>query len=110
MRAGRLRHRIAIQANTPTRDSHGQEIESWATVATVWGAVEPQRGGERFIDEANQLLAERTTQIVIRYWSGLTIEHRISWNGRVFNIQGIINPDYRNREMRLTCEEIAFDE
>lgn len=107
MRAGRLRHRITIQENQPMTDAYGQPVENWVDVATVWGAVEPQRAVERFVDEANQLLASRTTLIVIRYRTGVSVESRVSWSGLTFNIRSIVNPDWRNRELQLTCEEVG---
>ena len=74
MKAGKLRHRVTLQEDQAagTQDSYGQEVEDWQDVATVWAAVEPLQGRE-FLG-GKQLVAEVTTRIRIRYFSGLQIE------------------------------------
>ncbi len=106
MEAGKLRHRVVIQENTPTRDSYGDEVDSWSTWATVWGAVEPLTGREAFSAGANQRLAEVTHRIRIRYRSGVLPTMRVTWRSRTFNIQSVIEPETRDREIQLMCEEL----
>ena len=49
MKIGDLRHRVAIQTNTPSFDPNGGEIPSWATDTTVWAAVQTLTGNKREI-------------------------------------------------------------
>lgn len=103
MRAGRLRHRVAIQVNEPARDDYGQKVDAWRTLAHRWAAVEPLAAKELL--EGFQLGSEATHRVVLRYFEPLTSEHRISHNGRQLEIMGITNRDDRNIEQYLLCKE-----
>lgn len=109
MRAGELRHRVTIQYLPPedqrARDPFGSVIEEWIDYATVWAAVEPLSGREYF--SAQQMNAEVTTNIRIRYLSGVTPSMRVKWGERLYNIQSVINVRERNRELHLMCKEVA---
>lgn len=105
MRAGELRHRVTIQQKSVTRDSFGAETVSWTDVAVVWAAIEPLQGREFF--SAQQVNAEVTTRIRIRYRSGITPAMRVLFGSRAFDIQGIINIEERNRELHLMCKEVV---
>jgi len=104
MRAGDLRHRITLQQKTETRDSFGAVIETWNDVATLYASIEPLRGKEFF--DAQQVNAEVTIRIRIRYRSGVTPNMRVLFGTRTFDIQSVINVDERNREMILMCREV----
>ena len=103
MRAGELRHRVTIQQKSVTRNTFGEEVVTWQDVATVWAAIEPLRGREFF--ESQQVNAEVTTRIRIRYRPGITPTMRVVFGNRVFDIQAVINVDERNRELHLMCRE-----
>lgn len=64
---GRFRRRIEIHANTPVEDDTGQKKSGFALATTVWGAVDPIRGMERF--EAQQVKSMVTHRITIRDYS-----------------------------------------
>lgn len=53
MNAGQLRHRVTIQQLTKVEDEGGGYAEVWTDVATVWAAIKPMRGNERY--EAQQV-------------------------------------------------------
>ena len=103
MRAGTLRHKVVIQKNTPTRDSYGAEVEAWADYATVWASIEPARGREFW--ESQQVNAEVTGKIRIRYLEGITPKMRVKHGSRIFEIISVINPEERNRELQLMVKE-----
>lgn len=105
MQAGQLRHRVTIQQNTPSRDTYGEEIESWSALATVWAAVEPLAGTERYAADGAQTLATVDTRIRIRYWSGITPGMRVLFGARTFDIQAVIHLEERQQELHLLCEE-----
>lgn len=106
MEAGTLRHRLTIQDQAKSRDGFGGEIINWTTWATVWGAVEPLSGRERFVQASDQQIYELTTRIRIRYREGLHTEMRVVWGVRVYNIRAVINRETRDREVYLMCEEL----
>lgn len=103
MRAGNLRHPVVIQENTPTRSSTGANVDAWATFASVRARIEPMRGREYVGSE--QLTDETTHKFTIRYCAGVAPKMRISWDGRLFDIQSVINHEERNREMFLMAVE-----
>lgn len=88
MRAGRMDRRIVIQSVSRVQDASGEPLESWSTLATVWAAVSPIRGNERFVD--SQEKAERTTRFRIRYRSDVTADNRISYDGNIYDIEAVI--------------------
>lgn len=105
MRSGRLRHRIAIQAVTESRDANTGEVsESWATAATVWGAITPTSGGETW---RNLQVQPTTTHVVeIRHYSGLTPRHRLQYDSRTLEIMHVTNVEERGRTMLVQCKEM----
>jgi len=112
MRAGRLRHRVTLQSPVETLDSHGQPVKTWADVADVWAGVEPLRGRERAaigpdVHGDAQDINELDTRVPIRYRSDVTIDWRVEFEDRHFEIKAIIDPDMRHRELDLLCKEVV---
>lgn len=104
--AGKLRHRIVIEQPTKTRDPYGAEVETWTPFATVWAAVEPLRGREFFA--AQQVNAEVTHRVTLRYIPGVIRAMRVTFKGRILDmVSPPINVDERNQELQLMCVEVA---
>jgi len=113
MEAGRLRHKLRIQANTETRASDGGLVYAWATAAVRWASIEPLTGRE--LQEASATWGRLSHKITIRYWAGLTAEHRIvtvDGDGdpvRIFNIVAPLNKAERNIDVECLCLEAPAD-
>ena len=103
LKAGHLDKRVEIQANTPAANDYGEMVASWATVATVWAAIEPLTGRE--VLQTQQVQAESSVRIRIRYYSGLTAAHRIKYGSRIFEINSVSNKFERGEHMELMCRE-----
>lgn len=103
MNSGALRHRLHIQSKTETRDARGGVIETWTTVAERWGMISPLRMREIF--QAQQVEARVSHRITLRYYAGLTNQHRVVHENRIFHIQPPINVNERNRETELLAME-----
>ena len=110
MAAGELRHKIVIERQVEASDSFGGAgvPTTWETFATVYAAIEP--GSAREFIAAQQLSADQTTTIRIRYLAGLTPKMRVRYDdpqrgARYFDIQGVIDVDERRRHMHLICVE-----
>jgi len=104
VRAGELRHRVMFQQNNGTStDTEGIPVENWADVFAVWARVRDLSGREYFA--AQQVQAEVTTEITIRYREGLNSNMRVKYGTRIFDIKSII-PDERKTELRLMCKEV----
>lgn len=105
MKAGELRHKVTLQQMSTTRDSFGAVVETWADVATVWAAIEPAGGRETLAGQ--EVTAEVTHRVRIRYRADVTPEMRANFQGRVFDIQAVLNVDGRGRELHLLCKEMV---
>lgn len=105
MRAGRLDQRITIQTNTPTADSKGQEVASWADADTIWAEAITGGGGEFYA--AQKLFAETKVVFRVRYDSSIVVTQRIVWISRYFQILSINHVSGAYRELLIACKEVA---
>jgi SPP1 family predicted phage head-tail adaptor len=105
MRAGRLRHRIKIQEYTESQNTYGEVTKNWTDYATVWATFEPIKGKEFW--ESQQINAEITTKVTMRYLAGVKSKMRILLGTRIFEIDSVINPEERNRELQLLVKEMV---
>ena len=103
VRAGRLRHLLLIQSVTRSRTSSGSWTETWADVATVWGAVEPLRGREYL--ENQQVQGTVTHRIILRDRSDVTTANRIRYGSRTFNLIEVLRKDERLVSLEIMAQE-----
>lgn len=105
MRAGQLRHRVALQTAVEAANGYGEVIKTWSTAATVWASVEFLAGREYFA--ARQAEAETTVRITIRQRSGIHERMRAVWDGRTFDIESVIADPTNARQLQLMCQEVT---
>lgn len=108
--AGRLRHRVTIQSRQNVQDPiTGESVVVWTDAwVNIAAAIEPLSAGELIAGQAQR--SEVTARITIRSLAGLTAEHRLLHNGRVFNLAGAIpDPDSGQEWMTLPCSEGVND-
>lgn len=105
MRAGELRHRVTIQKNQPIRNSYGEMEDAWINFATVWASIEGISGREYFM--AHQTQAQTDYRIKMRYIDGVKPSMRVIYGVRIFNIQSVLDPDGRRKELHLMCKEVV---
>jgi SPP1 family predicted phage head-tail adaptor len=104
--AGRLRHKVDIQAFTGASDGAGGTVKTWSTVAKrVAAEVIPINGGEAF----NRGIAAATQfyRVTIRYRAGITPAHRLIWKGIALNIRTCADPDGTWEALLMTVESGA---
>lgn len=100
MRAGKLRHKVKIQAPGLTQDPvSGEMLPGWTDFASVWASIEPLSARDFIAAQANQ--SEITARIVIRYRPGILPTMRILHRGKVYAIQGVL-PDAKSGLEYLT--------
>lgn len=102
---GKLRERIILQAPTNTRDAYGGETVTWTDIATIWAAVWPRSGKEYFATQQRQ--AEISLQIRIRYRTDVKAGWRIKHGNVYYDIEAVINTNYRRESLDLMCTEAA---
>lgn len=101
--AGERDRRIALQRDTPTRDTHGNDVSAWATLASAWAKVIYGGGMERRQAAADQ--ASETATFCIRETStnaSVSTVDRISFDGGLWNITGIAKPERKELELTAT--------
>lgn len=103
--AGKLRHRLAIvRPSDPNQtDDYGQPSTIPATVATVWGSVESLSGRELLL--AQQVNAETTHRVTLRYRGDVTKDLRILHRGSTLEIESVLDRSGRRIELELLCKE-----
>ena len=109
MRSGSLDRKITIEQKTVSRNTFGEEVETWATFSSVWAKVIPLRGQERF--ESKLVNAEVDTMFRIRYLSGVLPTMRVVHETRLYDIHSVIEIGRREghdlvTSVRLDAENI----
>jgi SPP1 family predicted phage head-tail adaptor len=106
MRAGKLKHLITIQQNTPTANSpdDGSLVDSWSSYAAdIYGRLSTSGGREFW--RARQLNSELSAEWEIRYDAGVTARMRVLFGSRVFTIDTVKHDDDRYTWTRMECVE-----
>ena len=104
MRAGTLRHRVIIQKKDDAASRISGET-TWNDYATVWAQIAPASGSQTSDSNTMKTDSEVTHRITIRFLRGLTPDMRLSFEGRIFKIEIIINTNERNREIEIQAIE-----
>lgn len=108
MRAGQLRHKLSIERpQTETTASGHTKISSYDCIGTMRASIEPLRGREML--QAQQVNAETTHRIRARHRKDIRTSDRLTKDGRVFEIESILNVDERNRELEIMAIERTPD-
>lgn len=102
MRAGKLRHKVAIQNPAQTPGAQGL-TETWSTAETTWASVEPLTAREQL--QAAGAEARVTHKIFMRYGNPTEHKSRILYAGRYFYVLSVMNKGERNRELEILAEE-----
>lgn len=100
MRAGKLRHKVTIQAPGLTQDPvTGEMLAGWTDFASVFASIEPLSARDFIAAKAGQ--SEISARIVIRYREGILPTMRILHRSKVYAIQGVL-PDAKSGLEYLT--------
>jgi SPP1 family predicted phage head-tail adaptor len=100
---GRLRHRLTLETASSTPDDGGGAVETWTSVAQLWGHIAPTGGSE--IADADGLGGRITHEITLRHRSGVTPAMRFVSGSRRFEIMAVIDIDERRRWLKCLCME-----
>lgn len=101
--AGKLRHRVRIEAALRTPDPGGGADETWVTVGEAWAEIKPAGGGERL--EADRLAGRVSHVIHLRSGIGVEPSMRLVEGARVFDVLAVIDLADRRRCVRVLAEE-----
>ena len=103
VRSGDFNRRISIQARDNTPDSFGQISSAWTEVLNCWARIQPLSGRELMAAQA--INAEVTHQVGIFFRPTVTAAMRAVYQGRVFNIHSVIDPEMAHFTLELLCSE-----
>lgn len=87
MRTGRFRYRLLFTSPTTQADEFGQEIETFTSLATVWGEVIYRPATEEQSREGT--VAKERIEITIRARDSITTRARVEHAGNEYNITGV---------------------
>ena len=103
--AGKYRVPVTIQQRQFNEDSYGSTTEDWTDIIHVRAGIFPLSGSEFF--KANEINAEITHRVHIRYVPGITPDMRVVLNGRNLMITSVTNYQERNIELQMYCKELV---
>lgn len=111
MRAGQLRHRGRIEQPVVTQNSHGESVTTWQTFASR-RAMQVVQQASRELWYAQQVNADVTCLVRLRYIAGVTSAMRVVWDDagreRVLYVAAPpLNRDGKHIETTLACTEKA---
>lgn len=107
-RAGQMRHRITVQSKTTTTNGRGERSETWSDLYTdVPASVRWLSSGELQAASARQ--SESTVEFELRVGLDITSEHRIVWEGRIYELEPPILDRSGMRRMRIKASEGVTD-
>lgn len=102
MRLGLLDRRATLQHRVRTPNEHREDVITYATYATVWAGKVDLRGREFFA--AQQVNAEATVKITVRYRGDIVPTDRIVLDGLNFNVLHVAEiPRRRGIEVLATA-------
>jgi SPP1 family predicted phage head-tail adaptor len=88
-----------------TPDGGGGVISEWLPLVPpkiVAAKVHPRSSRERYI--TGQTASNLQALFVIRYWKGLTQDMRIAYNGRNFDILGVVDVEEEHAWFEIDAE------
>lgn len=109
-RPGILRHRVTIEANTPTASDYGENADSWSALETVYADVKPVSDAETF--RAGMAVGTVSHRITMRYREDIGANdvtmaerYRFVYDSRSFEIVGVTESD-RRRYLEIMAREV----
>jgi len=87
MRPGSLDRKVTIQRRGFVQTETGEIVQGWTDLATVYAEVRQRSGREFFV--AGGTGAERLVVFFIRFFPGLTVSDRVSYDGLAHDIEEV---------------------
>jgi SPP1 family predicted phage head-tail adaptor len=103
MKIGKLRHKINILQPATTQTECGCLGSPSVFESNVWAKVTGLQGRE--LHAAQQIVAEVTHDVLIRYLPGVRSNMYVQFGSRTFQIEAVVNADELNSELHLLCIE-----
>ena len=104
--SGRRRHLIYLQQRSEALDAYGDATLSYTALCSAWAQLESLSAQEQLV--AMQTGAEITHRATIDWFPDaalLTPADRILHGSKYYDIQSVIDPDGRSRQLQLMLVE-----
>ena len=101
---GRYKERIVLQQKTLSANDIGEQVESWATLATVWANVRPMSGRE--LVRAGAVMTETVWVIRIRYRDDVTPQIRATLGSMMLEFVSVGDTAGSKMELEITAKEV----
>lgn len=102
--AGKLRHRVLFQTPVTVPGRFNEpKAQGTQPAVTRWCQIETLTGRELWL--ARQTRADVTHRLTLRYTPGLLPKMEAVYQGRVFEILEVHDPDERRVELQVLCKE-----
>ena len=105
MTIGELNRRIEILEYVKERDSYGGIDREWQVLTKVWAKIVPVSGTEYF--RSQQVNAETTTRVTVRFNAVINVTHRIRYDGKLFEVIGVTDDETSHRWTVINCKELV---
>lgn len=103
--AGAINKRVIVEERQVSRSAMGEALEDWVVLGERWVSIEPLTARELFAQQ--QVQAQVTHRVRMRYWSSVTHTCRLRTGSRVLNIVAVRDIDDRHVELELLCVEVV---
>lgn len=98
---GRMDRLIEIQYPSRQKNTFGDDVVTWKSLARVWASANPMEARERFASQ--ELRAAKVYTFLVWYLSTVTPDMRILFNGESYRITGLAEIGRRER-LQITAE------
>lgn len=105
MRSGMFDRRLIIEYKVYSRSSLGGEVVTWTTEDTIWASVKPIGSTRREYLSMQQVQADVTHMVTIRFRNGLTPDKRFRYGNRILTIQNVVDMGERHETIICYCKE-----
>ena len=106
LRAGILKHKVTIQRVTATLDSANSIENTWSSLRVTRASINPIKGTESFI---NQNMINQVTHYIKMRKTDITPEDRIIFEGKIFDIESVLNVNERGTELMILANKILSE-
>ena len=97
-----LNSQIVIRQRAAGEDAHGQPLETWADVCTVWAEIRHPSGLETI--KAGAEVSVVRVSIKVRKRAGITPAMRVVHGAALYDIEAVLPDEVERLYMHLVCK------
>lgn len=103
MNPAQFKHRITIFKEVFGEDADGFPIDAKEVIAELWTNIKTVRGTEYVSAAATQ--NENIYRFIIRYRPGIDVRMKVDYQGRIFDIESVLNDDELHKTLTIVARE-----